>query len=92
MLFGATLAAQRFLPSLDKPDVPEKMTYSVGGRQYLAIGAGGVTKGTGLLPLTPELTTPTGGNTLFLFFRISAEIGYELSAKREEPRPHVHFR
>jgi alcohol dehydrogenase (cytochrome c) len=44
------------------------MTYSVNGRQYLAIGAGGVTQGTGILEgLTPELTTPRVGNTLFVF-------------------------
>ena len=43
------------------------MTYSVGGRQYLAIGSGGVTQGTGFLRLTPELTTPNGSNTLFVF-------------------------
>lgn len=44
------------------------MTYSVGGRQYLAIAAGGVTQGTGLLEgLTPELNTPRAGNTLFVF-------------------------
>jgi hypothetical protein len=44
------------------------MTYSVNGRQYLAIGAGGVsTHATSLLGLTPELTTTTGSNTLFVF-------------------------
>jgi alcohol dehydrogenase (cytochrome c) len=44
------------------------MTYSAGGRQYLAIAAGGVTQGTGILEaLTPELTTPRTGNTLFVF-------------------------
>jgi hypothetical protein len=43
------------------------MTYSVAGRQYLAVGAGGVTQGTGILALTPELTTTTGSNTLFVF-------------------------
>jgi alcohol dehydrogenase (cytochrome c) len=44
------------------------MTYSIGGRQYLAIAAGGVTQGTGILEaLTPELTTPRTGNTLFVF-------------------------
>jgi alcohol dehydrogenase (cytochrome c) len=44
------------------------MTYSVGGRQYLAVGAGGVTQGTQLLTgLTPELDTPRTGNTLFVF-------------------------
>lgn len=44
------------------------MTYSVGGRQYLAIGAGGVTQGTGILDgLTPELNTPRTGTSLFVF-------------------------
>ena len=44
------------------------MTYSVGGRQYLAVGAGGVTQGTQLLDgLTPELNTPRVGDTLFVF-------------------------
>jgi len=44
------------------------MTYSVGGRQYLVIAAGGVTQGTGILEgLTPELNTPRTGNTLFVF-------------------------
>jgi alcohol dehydrogenase (cytochrome c) len=44
------------------------MTYSVNGRQYLAITAGGVTQSTGILDaLTPELETPRTGNTLFVF-------------------------
>ena len=43
------------------------MTYGVDGRQYLAIGAGGQTQGTGFLQLTPELNTPSGSNTLFVF-------------------------
>ena len=43
------------------------MTYRVGGRQYLAITAGGVTQGTGFLRLTPELTTARGSNTIFVF-------------------------
>ncbi|HEV8318527.1 MAG TPA: hypothetical protein VGQ10_14030 [Vicinamibacterales bacterium] len=44
------------------------MTYSVGGRQYIAVGAGGITQGTNILDvLTPELTTPRTGNTLFVF-------------------------
>jgi hypothetical protein len=44
------------------------MTYSVNGRQYLAIAAGGVTQSTGILEgLTPELETPRTGNTLFVF-------------------------
>ena len=43
------------------------MTYGVNGRQYVAIGAGGLAMGTAFLQLTPELSTPTGGNTLFVF-------------------------
>ena len=43
------------------------MTYRVDGRQYLAIGAGGLTQGTGFLQLTPEVTTTNAGNTLFVF-------------------------
>jgi hypothetical protein len=40
----------------------------VNGRQYHAIGSGGVTQGTNILDvLTPELTTPRIGNTLFVF-------------------------
>ena len=52
---------------LNGPVSARPMTFSVGGRQYLAIGAGGVTQGSGLLALTPELTTTTGSNTLFVF-------------------------
>ena len=52
---------------LNGPVSGRPMTYSVGGRQYLAIGSGGVTQGTGFLRLTPELTTPNGSNTLFVF-------------------------
>ena len=43
------------------------MTYRVNGRQYLAIGSGGQTQGTNFLQLTPELNTPSGSNTLFVF-------------------------
>ena len=43
------------------------MTYSVDGRQYLAIGSGGLTMGIAFLGLTPELNTPMGANTLFVF-------------------------
>ena len=52
---------------LNGPVSGRPMTYSVGGRQYLAIGAGGLTQGTSFLNLTPELTTPSGSNTLFVF-------------------------
>ena len=52
---------------LNGPVSGRPMTFSVGGRQYLAVGAGGLTQGTGFLQLTPELTTPSGSNTLFVF-------------------------
>ena len=52
---------------LNGPVSGRPMTYSLDGRQYLAIGAGGVTQGTAFLELTPELSTPSGSNTLFVF-------------------------
>jgi alcohol dehydrogenase (cytochrome c) len=53
---------------LNGPVSGRPMTYSVGGRQYVAIAAGGVTQSTGILEaLTPELNTPRTGNTLFVF-------------------------
>ena len=52
---------------LNGPVGGRPMTYSVDGRQYLAIGSGGLTMGVYFLPLTPELSTPTGSNTLFVF-------------------------
>ena len=52
---------------LNGPVSGRPMTYRVGGRQYLAITAGGVTQGTGFLRLTPELTTARGSNTIFVF-------------------------
>ena len=52
---------------LNGPVSGRPMTYSVDGRQYLAIGAGVLTQGTSFLQLTPELTTPSGSNTLFVF-------------------------
>ena len=53
---------------LNGPVSGRPMTYSVGGRQYIAVGAGGITQGTNILDvLTPELTTPRTGNTLFVF-------------------------
>lgn len=52
---------------LNGPVTARPMTYSVGGRQYLAIGAGGSTQGTAFLALAPELTTTRGSNTLFVF-------------------------
>jgi alcohol dehydrogenase (cytochrome c) len=53
---------------LNGPVSSRPMTYSVGGRQYLAVGAGGVTQGSAYLALAPELsTTRGGGNTMFVF-------------------------
>jgi alcohol dehydrogenase (cytochrome c) len=53
---------------LNGPVSGRPMTYSVGGRQYLAVGAGGTTShGTGILGITPELKTTSGSNTLFVF-------------------------
>jgi len=52
---------------LNGPVSGRPMTFSVDGRQYLAIGSGGVTQGTSFLQLTPELSTPSGSNTLFVF-------------------------
>ena len=52
---------------LNGPVSGRPMTYGVNGRQYLAIGSGGLTQGTGFLQLTPELNTPAGSNTLFVF-------------------------
>ena len=52
---------------LNGPVGGRPMTYSVDGRQYLAIGSGGLTMGIAFLALTPELTTPMGANTLFVF-------------------------
>ena len=52
---------------LNGPVSARPMTYRVNGRQYLAIGSGGQTQGTSFLQLTPELNTPSGSNTLFVF-------------------------
>ncbi|MBM62915.1 MAG: hypothetical protein CL484_08210 [Acidobacteria bacterium] len=52
---------------LNGPVSGRPMTYSINGRQYLAIGSGGLTQGTSFLQLTPELNTPSGSNTLFVF-------------------------
>ena len=52
---------------LNGPVSARPITYSVNGRQYVAIGAGGVTQGASLLALTPELNTTRGSNTLFVF-------------------------
>ena len=63
----ADTGAIRWETILNGPVTGRPMTYSVDGRQYLAIGAGGQTQGTGFLQLTPELNTPSGSNTLFVF-------------------------
>jgi alcohol dehydrogenase (cytochrome c) len=66
--FDAGSGAMLWETILNGPVSGRPMTYSVGGRQYLAIGAGGITQGTGLLDgLTPELNTPRTGATLFVF-------------------------
>ena len=65
--FNAETGAVVWETILNGPVGARPMTYSVGGRQYLAVGAGGITQGTSILPLTPELTTTTGSNTLFVF-------------------------
>ena len=52
---------------LNGPVSGRPITYSIDGRQYVAIGAGGLTQGTSFLTLTPELSTPSGSNTLFVF-------------------------
>ena len=52
---------------LNGPVGGRPMSYSVDGRQYIAIGAGGSSMGTAFLQLTPELSTTSGANTLFVF-------------------------
>ena len=65
--FDAETGEVRWQTILNGPVSGRPMTFSVGGRQYLAVGAGGLTQGTAFLQLTPELTTPNGSNTLFVF-------------------------
>ena len=65
--FDAETGEVRWQTILNGPVSGRPMTFSVGGRQYLAVGSGGLTQGTGFLQLTPELTTPSGSNTLFVF-------------------------
>ena len=65
--FDAENGDVRWETILNGPVSGRPMTYRVGGRQYLAITAGGVTQASMLLRLTPELTTPTGSNTIFVF-------------------------
>ena len=52
---------------LNGPVGGRPITYRAGGRQYIAIAAGGLAIGSAFLGLTPELTTPSGSNTLFVF-------------------------
>ncbi len=42
-------------------------TFAVEGRQYLAIGAGGITHGSYFAALQPEVDVQVGSNTLFVF-------------------------
>lgn len=42
-------------------------TFAVDGRQYLAIGAGGITHGSYFAALQPEVDVQVGSNTLFVF-------------------------
>ena len=65
--FDAETGAVLWQTILNGPVGGRPMTYSVDGRQYLAIGAGGLAMGTAFLQLTPELTTSTESNTLFVF-------------------------
>ena len=65
--FDAETGEVRWRTILNGPVSGRPMTYGVGGRQYVAVGAGGLTQGAGFLQLTPELTTPSGSNTLFVF-------------------------
>ena len=65
--FDAGNGDVRWETILNGPVSGRPMTYRVGGRQYLAVTAGGVTQGSSLLRLTPELTTTTGSNTIFVF-------------------------
>ena len=66
--FDATSGAVVWETILNAAVSARPMTYSVGGRQYLAVGSGGVTQGSRILEgLTPELNTTSTGNTLFVF-------------------------
>ena len=65
--FNAETGAVLWETVLNGPVGGRPITYSVGGRQYLAVPAGGVTQGSSFLRLTPELTTTRGSNTLFVF-------------------------
>jgi hypothetical protein len=43
------------------------ITYSVNGRQYIAVAAGGGPFTATGLSLTPEADTPSGGNAIYVF-------------------------
>ena len=47
--------------------IPDGATLPAMAVGAIAIGAGGLTQGTGFLRLTPEVTTTNAGNTLFVF-------------------------
>ena len=57
----------RWETKLNGPVGGRPMSYSVDGRQYVAVGAGGLSMGTYFFTLTPELETSTQSNTLFVF-------------------------
>jgi len=63
----ATTGTVKWQTILNGPVSGRPMTYSIDGRQYVAIGSGGLTQGTSFLTLTPEISTPSGSNTLFVF-------------------------
>ena len=52
---------------LSGPVTARPVTYSVGGRQYVAVGAGGNSLGSAFLGLTPELKSTGGSNVLYVF-------------------------
>ncbi len=43
------------------------VTFSVGGRQYVAVGVGGSSLGAAFLGLTPEQKTTRGSDVLYVF-------------------------
>ena len=65
--FGAETGDGLWRTILNGPVGGRPKTYSVGGRQHIAIAPAGLAIGSAFLGLTPELTTPSGSNTLFVF-------------------------
>ena len=66
--FDAATGKVLWESALGVPISGRPMTYRVGGRQYIAVGVGGFSShATGILGLTPELTTETGNNRLLVF-------------------------